>query len=216
MPKPQVSFSTLLPLLSLTLWFVLVPTQTAYVYARLTQLSHGAPEIYLRSGDFTISVPRSRFLAWSLNGIAAREAHFVEAMHLPGMLGEIFSSLPTSWPDSWYPASWTLDAWRFVSWPLFCPPFWWFAGLGIDTLLAWRHPRWWTLLIGSLLCAGFLILLIGIRSVESPHERATDTWIWCGCCLWVLLFAAFPAAWLRRAFAGKHAPVQAPAELPVL
>ncbi|HTV82876.1 MAG TPA: hypothetical protein VME18_09525 [Acidobacteriaceae bacterium] len=214
-PKPRISFPVLLPLLSLTLWLVLVPTQTGYVYFRLVQLSHGSTQMELGSGDFTIFVPRNRFLVWSLNGIAMREAPLIEAIDIPGTLGDILISLPTTWPDTWCPANLSFDAWRFLSWPLFCLPAWWFVGRGLDTLLGWRRPRWWTLLAGSLLSTGFLILLFGIRFVESAQERASDTWIWFGLALWTLLFATFPAAWLRRTFARKPAPGETPADLAV-
>jgi len=187
-------------------WIVLVPTQTLCVYIRFVRLSHGAAPIDLHSGDFSFSVPHNMLLTWSLDGIAAREAPFIEAISIPGTVGDILISLPTTWPETWCPANLTFDAWRFVSWPLFCLPFWWFAGRGLDALIGWRHPRWWTLLIGTLLCAGFLFLLVMLRCVESAEERATGTWILCGFGLWTLLFATFPIAWLRRALGNRAAP----------
>ena len=202
----------LLPLIALVLWTVLVPTQTGYVYLRLVQLSHRSAEMELRPGDVTVSVPRSNLLAWSLNGIATREAPFTEAVNIPGTVGDILISLPTTWPETWHPANLSFNAWRIVSWPLFCLPFWWFAGRGFDALLGWRRPRWWTLLIGTLLCAGFLFLLCGLRFGLSASERSGTTWVYWGLSLWTLLFATFPAAWIRRAFSAKHPLAETPAE----
>jgi hypothetical protein len=213
--KPRISFSVLLPFLSLTLWLVLVPTQTGYVYYLLVQLSHGSLQAELGSGDFTLSIPRNKFLAWSLNGIAMREAPLIKAVDIPGTVGGILISLPTTWPDDWCPANLSFDARRFLSWPLFCLPAWWFAGRGLDSILRWRHPRWWTLLIGTLLCAGFLFFLGGMRFGLSASDRSDITWLYWGPALRIRLFATFPAVWLRRARAGKPAPAKAPVEVPV-
>jgi hypothetical protein len=213
--KPRISFSVLLPLIALTLWTVLVPTQTAYVYFRLLQLTHGSPRVELDSGNISFSVPRDHLLSFSLEGIAQREHSFIEAVYIPGNVGDILISLPTTWPTTWCPAHLTFDEWRCLSWPIFCLPAWWFAGRGLDALLGWRRPRWWTLLIGTLLCAGFLFLLCGLRFGLSASDRSGITWVYWGLALWTFLFATFPSAWIRRAFTRKFTAAEIPAEVPI-
>lgn len=199
----RLRFATLLPLFALVLWVVLVPTPTAFAYFRLLQLSHGAAAVRLAVGNFTVILPRHRFLIFSVEGVGLREWPVIESVYIPGMLGEILTSLPISWPESWIPAGLTFHAWRALSWPFFSLPAWWFAGRGLDALLGWRRLRWGTLLTGTLLSAAFLLLLVGMCFCLSASDRAGTAFIDCGFGLWTLLFAAFPAAWLRRAFASK-------------
>jgi len=192
----RIHFAVLLPILELTLWAVLVPTQTAYVYFRLAQLSRGSSTVELGNESYQFSIPRDRLLIWSLNSVGTRESHTVTAINMPGMFGEVLVSLPTTWPSSWHPQGWPLDAWRALAFPFLALPAWWFAGRGLDSLLRWRRPRWWTLLAGSLLCAGFLTLLCGFRFGMSAEERLGSNWILWGCAFWAVVFATFPAAWI--------------------
>jgi len=208
--KPSISFSVLLPLLALMVWAVLVPTETAYIYLRLSQLSPRSPRLEFNIDRYRIAIPRNRLLSFALMGVATTQSHLVTAANLPGTAGEILISLPTSWPNSWRPHTFSLDSWRCLSWPFFCLPAWWFAGRGIDALLGWHRPRWWTLLIGSLLFAAFAALFFGFRFGMSAEERSGTTWVLWGCALWALLFATFPVAWIRRAFAAKPTPAAVP------
>lgn len=58
--------------------------------------------------------------------------------NVPGMLVEVASSLPTTWPDSWYPMLpypfGDLFFWRALSWPIVCLPLWWLAGRALDAI----------------------------------------------------------------------------------
>ncbi len=202
--KPPVSISVLLPLLSLTLWLVLVPTGTASDYFSLSRLSPGSSRIEFGSPEFRVSIPRDHLLSLTLISVTHSESHLISAINMPGMAGELLFSIPT-WPDSWHPSSLPFECWRALSWPFFCLPAWWFAGRGADALLGWRRPRWWTLLVGSLLFAVFATLFFGFRFGMSAEERSGDIWILQGCALWTLLLATFPAVWIRRAFARKPA-----------
>ncbi len=188
------------------LWLVLVPTQVAFVYVRLHQLARASPELKLQVGQFGGTVRRDKLLPFALELVGLREFSTITAINAPGMLGEFLVSVPTSWPDSWHPSNLSLFGWRCVTLPFFCIPAWWFAGRGLDAILGWRHPRWWTLLIGTLLCCGFLILLLGFRFGMSFEDRAGTAWILWGCGLWALMFAPFPALWIRRAFARQPSP----------
>jgi len=196
----RISFSLLLPILELTLWFVLVPTQAGLDYLHLRQMAHGAASLRLQFGEFTLDLPRNRFLPYALESTAMRESKTITAINMPGTFGEILVSLPTSWPESWRPAALPLFSWRAFSFPFFALPAWWFAGRGLDALLGWRQPRWWTLLIGTLLCAGFLTLVLGFRFGLSAQDRADIGWVLVGCALWTALLAPFPAVWIRQAF----------------
>ena len=64
--------------------------------------------------------------------------HAMSILNMPGMLGEIATSLPTTWPESWFPKStyfadlWT---WRALSWAIYTLPLWWMAGRACDALV---------------------------------------------------------------------------------
>ena len=58
----------------------------------------------------------------------------IAALSLPGIIGEIFTSLPTAWPDSWYPQFLGMWQWRAISWPIFAIPFGWMVGRAVDAV----------------------------------------------------------------------------------
>jgi hypothetical protein len=199
----RVSFSLLLPILELTLWLVLVPTQAAFNYLHLRQTAHGAASLRLEFGELTLDLQRRKFLPFAFESAAMRESEIISSINIPGVFIDALVSRLFGGAIHRNPFEWTWEAWRAISYPFFCLPAWWFAGLGLDALLGWRRPRWWTLLIGTLLCAGSLILLLGLRFVLSAQERAGDNWIFLGFIFWTLAFASFPAAWLRSAWSRR-------------
>jgi hypothetical protein len=206
----RVTFSLLLPILELTLWFVLVPSQAAFVYFRLRRMAPNSADLRLRVGEFAVLIPRTRLLPYAVESVAMRESRTITAVNAPGLLGEIVISLPISWPNSWHPTGLPLFAWRSLVLPFFCLPAWWFVGRGLDALCGWHCPRWWTLLAGTLLSAGFLTLLLGLRFGLSRGDRVDDVWIFLGLALWTLEFALFPALWLRRSLTARTASISGP------
>ena len=194
----------LLAVLELTLWAVLVPTQAALVYLRMRQMAKGSPQLHLQIGEFSLAIPRKEFLTHALTSVTMRISPILATVNFPGTFIEApVSTALSGTPHAWHPFVYTWESWREISFPLFCIPAWWFAGRGLDALLGWRRPRWWTLLIGTLLCAGFLTMLLGFRFGMSAQDRAGMEWVLWGCGLWTLMFAPFPACWIRRIFEGR-------------
>jgi hypothetical protein len=198
MKAPRITFSVVLPLLDLALFWFFVAVPTTMMMLHLWQTARGSNAAHVESGTFTADVPRNRFFAFALETAAAVNSHKVVAANLPGFVGEILVSLPTSWPDSWRPSGFTLDAWRALTWPAFALPCWWLVGRAIDSLFGWSKLHWTALLLGSLLFAfcttGSLVYAFGM----SAAERGEDVHLISGFILWTVLFAALPAAWIRQ------------------
>jgi hypothetical protein len=128
------------------------------------------------------------------------------AINIPGMFGEMLVDLPTTWPDSWHPAALSLDSWRAIIMPFYCLPFWWFVGLGLDTAVCRRGPRWGWLTLGTALFVLMAVLAAGLRFGLPEADRAGATKFVISLCLWMSGFSTFPIAWMlqrRRAKAAK-------------
>jgi hypothetical protein len=196
--RSHLTFSFLLPLVSLSVWLVLVAVPATIGYLRLLAMAHGASAVHLQAGQFSTSVPRDGFLWFSIRGIGIQRSDSISALNMPGLFGELLISLPTSWPASWHPAGWDIKSWRTLVMPFFCLPAWFFVGRGIDALLGWRRLHWGTLLAGTLLCVLFLVLFLGLRFGLSSDERCEVVFPLWGMFLWAFLFAVVPAAWIRQ------------------
>ena len=200
MKVPRASFSVLLPLFELAIWVVLIVVPATLVFLNLSQTAHGSPTAHIDSGNISADIPRQQFLSFAFSSATNNRAHAITAINIPGIIPEILFSLLTSWPQSWHPDGWILDTWRALVFPLSCLPAWWFAGLGVDSLLGWRRLHWGTLLSGSIFFLLFVTLFLGFRFGLSASERAEGDsgWLLWGVGLWALLFATFPCAWLRQ------------------
>jgi hypothetical protein len=196
--RSHLTFSFLLPLLSLSVWLAIVAVPATIGYLRLLEMAHGASVVHLQAGQFSMSVPRDRFLWFSIRGIGIKRSDSISALNMPGLIGELLISLPTFWPAGWHPAGWDIKSWRTLVMPFFCLPAWFFVGRGIDALLGWRRLRWGTLLAGTLLCVLFLVLFLGLRFGLSNEERGEVVFPLWGMSLWAFLFAVVPAAWIRE------------------
>jgi hypothetical protein len=200
MKVSRASFSVLLPLFELVTWIVLIVVPATLVFLNLNQIAHGSPTAHIDSENFSANIPRQQFWSFAFSSATNSRAHAITAINIPGIIPAILFSLSTSLPQSWHPAGWVLDTWRAVVFPLFCLPTWWFAGLGVDSLLGWRRLHWGTLLSGSIFFFLFVTLFLGFRFGMSASERAEgdSDWILWGVGLWALLFATFPCGWLRQ------------------
>jgi hypothetical protein len=76
----------------------------------------------------------------------------------------------------WMPGDVDFGAWRAITLPFLCLPFWWIAGRGIDALTALTHRqiapriRWPEVAVGSVWLAGGVTLLIGFL-VSPPNDK---------------------------------------------
>jgi hypothetical protein len=199
----------LLPLVSLALWATLiaVPLTLSYVGHRATSKnasSRPASEElkYLSDGkisQITVTVDDSLIYR------ATRFSHAIQNINLPALTVDLLiDRFSSSWPDSWTPFGLYFETWRAIIYPIYCLPFWWFAGLGIDAVRGRRHLRWSVLLLGTLLCGFFLFIACGLIFGLPAEDHRDMGWVFYRFGLWVTLLATFPTAWVRRGIASRH------------
>jgi hypothetical protein len=191
----RIRFAILLPLLALAVWYFLVPAQIGFTWLRLHELSRQSSDGNANLPNLVI--PRSSILSFAIMSVGWREGDTITALNLPGDIVYWIASLPFTGSVPWHPSAVPPESWRSFCLPFFCLPAWWFVGRGLDALLGWRHPRRWTLLIGTLLSAGFLVLLLGLTFAVPTADLRGGTWILWGFALWTLAFGVFPAAWIH-------------------
>jgi hypothetical protein len=202
--RSGVSFSFLLPFLELAIWVMVVLAPSTLVYFQLRRAAERSHDNSVVVGGVRFNLSREQLYSltfFSTHGKA------IEAANLPGIFIEVALSLPTTWPASWHPHDIEGESWRVLSLPVYCAPFWWFAGLGMDALAHRRRLHVSVFFIGSLLCSVFAFVFFGtlIAGVGEPADRDMN-WLVSGLCLWAILFGAFPAAWYRqRSLAKKEA-----------
>jgi len=204
--KPTLpSFTWLLSIAIPLLCLALLGSLTTLGYYNLREASVNGSGVRLHSHEYDITIPRNRFFSHSLYTSAHLVSRPIQSLNFPGMVGEILVSLAArSWPDSYRPASLgplpdDLFIWRAIIFPFYCLPFWTFAGLGLDGLLGSRKLRWPILLIGTLLCAFFLFIAIGLACASGNSRDEDSAFIWWGFALWIPLIGTFPATWIRIA-----------------
>jgi hypothetical protein len=205
--KPhRISFSLLLPVLSLVLLACLIAVPATLNYIALLQNAHGAESARLSFSDIVMTVPRYRFLPFAVDTAADRVAHLMVAVNLPATAIELaLSRFSPVWPGVWVPFPLRTDSWRAIIDPVYCLPFWWFAGVGLDNLLHRRLLRWPLRLVGTILCGFFIFLALGLTFGLSSEDRVGTAWIFWGFGLWVVLFSSFPAAWIRSVVTARRA-----------
>lgn len=204
-PSRRISFSLLLPVLSLVLWVCLISVPTTLIYANFQLSARGAPAVSISSGMGKVTIPRKRFLRFAAAAATLRLVHVIQAIDLPAIAIELpFSRLSSTWPGTWTPAGMTVESWRAVIYPIYCLPFWWFVGVGLDGLLKRRHLRWPWLLIGTLLCGLFLFIALGLTFGLAANNHVGMAYVFWGFGLWIALLGIFPAAWLRQGLASRR------------
>lgn len=169
----------------------MVPATLIYLGLR----SHFHPGNQVVIGNITMSYAGAREFAFQ--GPALNASHFIAALNMPAYFIEFVVSLPISWPSSWHPEGMIPDVWRALSFPFFALPAWWFAGRGIDAFLLRQRPARVTTVIAALFSILSVVLLCGLRFGLTASEREGLTLPLWGFGLWAVLFASFPAAWLR-------------------
>ena len=195
MPSRRIPCTLLLPLFSLTLFVVLVALPATLTYIGLHQLT---PPRFATAAQQHLSVEQT------LISVAASEpksfANLLNGIDMPANFVELpIDKCSSAWPDTWYPPGLSVFTWRAISFPFYSLPFWWFAGFGLDILLKRRHSRWPVLLVGTLVFALFALLAVMLSLTHGVEDdRAVTIPIRIGEILWTLLFASFPAAWIRR------------------
>jgi len=200
MRHSRPSFSRILPFVAFVLCVVLLEAFTALNYLNLRRISAHGRAVVIHSHGVDVRIPPNRFFIASVVAAGSAASRPIQAANMPAMATEaLVSALTRTWPDSWRPSYFGplpdgLFAWRGLIFPAYCLPFWWFAGLGIDAILARRSFRWPILLAGTLFFAILAFLGIGLAVTASSGDMA---FVLTGFAFWTLLFATFPIAWFR-------------------
>jgi len=205
----RLPFSTLLPLVSLALWATLIAVPLTLSYGGHQAASKNAGSAptseelkYLSDGkisQISITVDDSPIYR------ATRFSHAIQNINLPALAVDLLiDRFSSSWPDSRTPFGLYFETWRAIIYPIYCLPFWWIAGLGIDAVRGRRHLRWPVLLLATLLCGFFLFIACGLIFGLSAEDHRGMGWVFYGFGLWVALVATFPAAWVRQGIASRH------------
>ena len=186
-----------LPMFSLVLWVALVVVPVTHVYANLVSEAHGAPTVTLRAGSTTLTsccgVTSSSARTLRLRACGPRA---IAGINLPASFIQLLlASLFHSWPGSWAPAGLDFRSWRAISFPIFCLPFWWFEGLGLDGLLKRKHLHWRTFLLGTLFWGLFLTGCSPYRRRCRRRERSTPSGI---LPMGIAGLSVFPIGWIIR------------------
>jgi hypothetical protein len=194
-PSRRIPSTLLLPLFSLTLFTALVAIPATLSYLNL---KHPSPD----AGRISLHHPISP--SETLLMIAASEpesfANLINGIDVPANFIELpIDRLLPSWPDTWTPGGLDVFAWRAITFPIYSLPFWWFAGFGLDAFLKRQQPRRAAMLFGVLVFSIFTFLAIGLSFVHGANDDpAVSIPILAGGILWTLLFATFPATYLRN------------------
>ena len=192
MKSLRAPFTLLLPLASIAIWVLLVALPVTFIYTRMLRQTDASGAYH----SSFVNVPRQELFPFATRLALIKQGEFVESLNRPAdFVSLLIARLSPSWPSMWTPAHFSPREWNAIASPFYCLPFWWFAGLGIDALRRHRHPRWPTLLLGTLLCGCMLFLFLGMTFALSPAEKGGIA-LW-GFLFWSLLLAVFPLAWIK-------------------
>ena len=194
----------MLPILALLLSYVIIAVPATMAYVNLKLAARHGSDVIVRYHKLQIRVSHEHFLRDSILGSAEVTSQAIQAVNMSGFITEVgVNRCIKTWPKAWAPSGLDLLQWWALSFPIACLPFWWFAGMGIDSLLGNRRLPWLVLLLGTTLCICFAVIELSLL-FRSPYSVKPDpvpaSWL-CGIGLWSLLLAAFPVAWIRKAIA---------------
>lgn len=127
----------------------------------------------------------------------------IRTINLPALFSEMAISLPTTWPDSWHPETYSLFVWRSFAWPFYCLPFWYLVGRALDSLVLKRPLPTAVTIIGFFLSLIFLLVSLGLALTAVIPTEEKDSSIHVGIWLWTILFATVPIAWRQRRLQGR-------------
>jgi hypothetical protein len=191
-------------------------TTINYMHMR-SRAARGGEVFYVRNFQPAATLGRKQLLLASVIGAGDIANRPIQTINLPAItIAMLVDGVSGSWPDDWQPAAFGpavngVFAWRGLIFPLYCVPFWWFAGLGLDALFARRQLRWPVFLLGALFSGFFVFIWCGLRFGLDASDRVDNGWIYIGLGLWATLYLAFPVAWVRQ-FRGRRGAAVAAAD----
>ncbi len=184
-------FSFWLPIVNSLVWLIFVAGPIARAYYILS----AAPRSAGRTTFGPLEFPSDRIADFSVHFGLGSRTDVIRGLEIPAAIFDLLISRAVSWPSVWHPVRFLAEDWRAMSYPIYCLPFCWFAGYGLDKLLRKEKMRSLASTLGTLLMLLFLIVLLGLRFGLEPSDRSDGFgWIFCGLGLWAFLFASFPAA----------------------
>ena len=196
------SFAVWMPVLDLAIWAGLVLTLAVLLFVQAHDVSIGPSDAV--HADYTFDVRQDDLLDIPLTNISVSRSHVISAISLPATVVEGMFSLPLVRPSSWHPADLRMDSWRALTYPIYCLPVWWFVGRGMDSLFGKRSLGWLSKLAGIFLLLLFTSIWIGFRyGFKGDDPNGDLQWILRALGIWILMFAVFPAVWLKQAFLPK-------------
>lgn len=205
MTPQRLSFARALPILALLLSYVIIAVPATMAYINLKSASRHGRDVIVRYHKLQVSVSHEHFLRTSVLGSAELTSNTIVAINFAGGFIDLaVQKKAGTWPHGWSPQGISVRAWKAIILPIYCLPFWWLAGLGIDLLFRQRQLRWWALLFGSLFWAFYLLAGAGlVFNVLVAKDRYPITLLY-GVGLWFSLLAAFPITWIKRMLAQRR------------
>lgn len=193
-----ISFAVLLPFLDFVIWVVLALTPTILLFIQSQDTSIGPKEAV--SLDYSFDVHRDDVVTIPLTQVKVSRAHAIGTIALPATIVETLISAPSMLASSWHAADFHLDSFRSFTYPLYCLPVWWFVGRGADGLFGKKRIGLPSRVTGTVVTLLFLVIVIGSGSASHGNDPNGDfNWIFRALGIWILMFAVFPAVWVKQA-----------------
>lgn len=194
-----LQFSLALPLICLAIWVTVVLVPTTFAFLHMKSRANSTGSLTIRTPTIDATIPRENFFPLALHGATIHTAKAVAGINIPAFFVEAGLSLLTSWPHRLYPSRYLLESWRALVFPIYALPAWWYAGRGMDGLLARRQLGIVEPIFSSLVSLGLLVLAFGFQFGLAPAEREPgNEWFIFGFTFWALLAAIGPMGWLRQ------------------
>ena len=194
----RISFARTLPIVAFLLSYVIIAIAATMAYVNLKHPLRDRP-------DEIVFNPHGHFLRFSISMAAEFTSDTIQAINTPAFSIELaIDRSAKTWPTGWTPFGLDFRQWRALIFPVYCLPFWWFAGLGLDALSGSRKLRWWVLLAGSLLWVFIVFLLCGLCFGLPASERHDMVFPYWGFAIWVALLVVFPLTWIKQALARRR------------
>jgi hypothetical protein len=197
----RISFSILFPLAGLAAWAVMLftPSQIPVVFTGARSLIRtDIAEPSAPGGAGLASGASNTRLSDLFQNSGNTRNYLLKAISLPGIITGALISLMTMWLHAVRASSGSLDAWKTLGSPVYCLPFWWLAGCGLDSWFREKRLDAITIAAGTLTFLLFVVLSVRSIFERSGSQMTEDSWAIWSMLLWTAVFATVPLGWLRR------------------
>jgi hypothetical protein len=200
------SFAILLPIIVVIVCFLSVAVPAARIDGILRQRAGAATSVRIRFGEFTLVVPKDRFLAYGFERAAYSAQGFVTTVNVPAAFVASAVSLLVAKRPRWAPPGMMPWQWLVLTYPLYSVPAWIFVGWALDTCIHRRQMRAAIAWASTLLSCASGSLAIGLRFGMTESERANPDLLQSyivGFAIWACLLL-IPCIALLRSQRGKR------------